>query len=571
MTIRLFAFYLFCSIIPLFSEAQNHYDILITECLPDPTPSRGLPESEFIELKNCSSHDYNLHNWKISNGNSSTTIKTDYLLKADSFLILCPTSSASAYSYFGPALGISSFPSLNNEDGEIMLSSESGTVIHAIHYDKSWYKNELKANGGWSLEMIDLHDPCTGKENWSASISDSGGTPGKKNSVEAFNPDEQSPSLVNAVSIDSMNIILSFDEPLDSFSASVFSDYLVSDGVGNPDSVLVLSPFFDRVAIHLQNPLAAGKVYSISVQQINDCSGNEIAQNNNAKIGIPEKAKSGDIIFNEILFNPPTYGFDYLELFNRSSRIISCSDLYLAGKNIDGSFKDPVALVNEERIFFPGEYLLLIENPDWVLQNYPLAVKSQILSLNALPSMPDDQGKVVLLNAKGEILDELDYDHHWHSPLLANEEGVSLERIRPDLPTSLASNWTSAAASAGYGTPGYKNSESSSDSLGGQFISVEPKIFSPDFDGYHDFCFIHYNLPAAGYIGTISIYDVSGRKVCTLVNNTLWATSGIFRWDGLDDQQNLLPMGHYIIYVELFLPDGTVRCQKLVCVLARAR
>jgi Lamin Tail Domain len=570
MAIRLFAFYLFCSIIPLFSEAQSRYDILITECLPDPTPSRGLPESEFIELKNCSSHDYNLHNWKISNGNISATIKTDYLLKADSFLILCPTSSATAYSYFGPALGISGFPSLNNEEGEIILSSESGTVIHAIHYDKSWYKNELKANGGWSLEMIDLHDPCTGKENWIASVSDSGGTPGKKNSVETYNPDEQSPSLVNAVSIDSMNIILSFDEPLDSFSASALSDYLVSDGVGYPDSVLVLSPFFDRIAIHLQNPLVKGKVYSISVQQIGDCSGNEIGQNNNAKVGIPEKATGGDIIFNEILFNPPAYGYDYLELFNRSSRIISCSDLYLAGKNIDGSLKDPIALVSEERIFFPGEYLLLTENPDWVLQNYPLAVKSQILSLNALPSMPDDQGKVVLLNAKGEILDELDYDHHWHSPLLVNETGVSLERIRPDLPTSLASNWTSAAATAGYGTPGYKNSESSSDSLGGQFISVEPKIFSPDFDGYHDFCFIHYNLPAAGYMGTISIYDVSGRKVCTLVNNTLWATSGTFRWDGLDDQQNLLPMGYYIIYAELFLPDGTVRCQKLVCVLARA-
>ena len=570
MPIRLFAFYLFCSIMPLFTEAQNRYDILITECLPDPTPSMGLPESEFIELKNCSLHDYNLRNWKISNGNSSATIKTDYLLKADSFLILCTTSSAAAYSYFGAALGISGFPSLNNEEGEIILSSESGTVIHAIHYDKSWYNNELKAKGGWSLEMIDLHDPCSGKENWTSSESDSGGTPGYKNSVEAYNPDGQPPSLISAVTIDSMNIILLFDEPLDSFAASAISNYSISDGIGYPDSILLLSPFFDRIAIHLQNPLAAGKIYLISVQQIEDCNGNEIGQNNNYKVGIPEKAMSGDIIFNEILFNPPPYGYDYLELFNRSSRIIKCSDLFLAGKNLDGSLKDPVALVNEERVFFPGEYLLLTENPEWILQNYPPAVKSQILSLTSLPSLPDDQGMVVLLNAAGETLDELDYDHHWHSPLLANETGVSLERIRPDLPTSLASNWTSAAASAGYGTPGYKNSESSTDSAAGEFISVEPKIFSPDFDGYQDFCFIHYNLPAAGYMGTISIYDVSGRKVCTLVNNILWATSGTFRWDGLDDQQNLLPTGHYIIYVELFLTDGTVRCQKLVCVLARA-
>ena len=35
----------------------------------------------------------------------------------------------------------------------------------------------------------------------------------------------------------------------------------------------------------------------------------------------------------------------------------------------------------------------------------------------------------------GDILDELDYDHHWHNPLLGNESGVALERIRADLPT----------------------------------------------------------------------------------------------------------------------------------------
>ncbi len=271
--------------------------------------------------------------------NSSATIKTDYLLKADSFLILCPTASATAYSHFGPTLAISGFPSLNNEEGEIILSSPSGTVIHAIHYDKSWYKNELKAKGGWSLEMIDLHDPCAGKENWTSSISDSGGTPGYMNSVEAYNPDEQPPSLVGAVTVDSVNIILLFDEPLDSFSTSAISNYLVSDGIGYPDSILVLPPFFDQVAIQLQNPLAAGKVYLISVQQIGDCNGNEIGQNNIYKLGIPEKSLSGDIIFNEILFNPPPYGYDYLELYNRSSRIIRCSDLFLAGKNMMGLSK----------------------------------------------------------------------------------------------------------------------------------------------------------------------------------------------------------------------------------------
>ena len=184
-------------------------------------------------------------------------------------------------------------------------------------------------------------------------------------------------------------------------------------------SAFSVAPFFDQVAIHLKTPLGPGKIYTVSTQNIVDCSGNEIGLNNTCKTGLPEKAKPGDIIFNEILFNPPPYGYDYLELFNRSSGIIRCSELFLAGKNTDGSLKDPVSIIKNERNFFPGEYLLLTENPDWVLQNYPMAVKSQMLTLTTMPSLPDDQGKVVLLNQSGESLDELDYDHHWHSPLLA--------------------------------------------------------------------------------------------------------------------------------------------------------
>jgi hypothetical protein len=556
---------------PLFSVSQNRYDILISEFLPDPLPAVLLPESSFIELKNHSSRDCNLLNWKISNGKSAATIKTDYLLKADSFLILCSTSSASAYSLFGPTLGLHGFPSLHNDAGEIMLSTDAGLIMHALHYEKSWFQNDLKAEGGWSLEMIDLSNPCTGRGNWTTSVSSRGGTPGAKNSVDAENPDTESPALVRAIATDSLNLDLLFDEATDSSTVSSLSGYSISDGIGSPDAAFALPPFFDRVHIHLQKPMLTGKTYEVSVSLVRDCSGNEISMRNVCKAGLPEKVKPGDIIFNEILFNPPLFGFDYLELYNRSLGIISCAELFLAGGDMNGKLKDPEALVNEDRVIFPGEYLLLTENADWILQNYPMSNADKIISLSAMPTLPDDQGKVVLLNRSGEIIDELDYDHHWHSPLLANETGVALERIRADLTTSLSSNWTSAAASAGYGTPGYKNSESSSDSLGSGFISIEPKIFSPDLDGFHDFCFINYHLPAAGFMGSISIYDITGRMVCKLVNNILWATSGSFRWDGLDDQQNPLPMGHYVIYVELFLPNGTILTRKLVCTLARKR
>lgn len=565
-----FIFHFACMALPLISPAQNRYDILISEFLPDPLPSVGMPETSFIELKNRSGHDFNLHNWKISNGSSTSTFKSDYLLKTDSFLILCPSSATQAFSAFGPTLGLSGFPSLNNDAGDIILSSNSGNIINAIHYDKDWFGNTLKAAGGWSLELIDPASPCSGRWNWAASISSSGGTPGKKNSVFAENPDTESPSLMRSITIDSLNLLLFFDKPMDSSSVMDISNYFISDGIGVPETTSGLGPFYETVSLRMQKPLVAGDIYTVTVQGLRDCSGNEISLRNSCKAGVPVKPSAGSIIFNEILFNPTPYGSDYIELFNPGPGIIPCSSLFIAGRDLYGNIKDPVQLVKAERFLFPGEYLLLTEDPGWVLHNYPLAPASQMLLVSALPSMPDDLGKLSLLNISGEMVDELNYDHHWHSPLLADESGVSLERIRPDPPTSLASNWISASATSGYGTPGYKNSESSREEPPGtDMISAEPKIFSPDLDGFQDFLFIRYHLPVPGFMGSISIHDVHGRKVRRLVNNILWGTSGSFRWDGLDDNLNLLPMGHYIIYIELFLPDGTVKKQKLVCVLAR--
>ena len=109
---------------------------------------------------------------------------------------------------------------------------------------------------------------------------------------------------------------------------------------------------------------------------------------NSCKTGLPQEAKTGDIIFNEILFNPPPYGYDYLEIYNRSNKIISIPDLYLAGKDINGNLKDPVSLAKEDRDFFPGEYLLLTENADWVVNTYPAAPAAQIFRCPVCPRCP---------------------------------------------------------------------------------------------------------------------------------------------------------------------------------------
>jgi hypothetical protein len=117
---------------------------------------------------------------------------------------------------FGTIISVTSFPSLDNDGDQLFLKAANGRTIHAVSYTSSWYQNEVKKDGGWTLEMIDTKSPCAGGNNWKASINTTGGTPGKKNSIDAVNNDAAAPQLKRAYTTDNTTIVLVFDEPVDS-------------------------------------------------------------------------------------------------------------------------------------------------------------------------------------------------------------------------------------------------------------------------------------------------------------------------------------------------------------------
>ena len=118
-----------------------------------------------------------------------------------------------------------------------------------------------------------------------------------------------------------------------------------------------------------------------------------------------------------------------------------------------------------------------------------------------LPSFPDDEGDVVALNFQGDVVDEVKYKDDWHFKLIDNDEGVSLERIDPAGPSQDAANWHSAASTAGYGTPTYKNSQYKLLNSINATIEVTPKVFSPDNDGRDDIATIQYAVTEPGLYG----------------------------------------------------------------------
>ena len=209
----------------------HQYDIVIDELMSDPSPGVGLPDFEWIELKNTSSFPINLNGWRISDLTSTSGPLSEIVLQPDSFLIVCTSSALSALTSFGKAISITKFPSLDNGGDLISVADANGNIIHAVQYTDDWYQNELKKDGGWSLEMIDTKNPCGGFSNWIASKDQSGGTPGRKNSQEAVNKDEQAPGLLNAFATNSTTVTLVFNEPLDSLKAASAAAYSFDNGL----------------------------------------------------------------------------------------------------------------------------------------------------------------------------------------------------------------------------------------------------------------------------------------------------------------------------------------------------
>ena len=557
-------------VVPFVYSVPLAFDVLIDEIMADPTPLNGLPDAEWIELRNRSAFEVNLQNWKIGKPSGLSGSMPSYILKPDSFVIVCTGSAVAALSVFGPVISVTSFPSLSNTGDLLYLQDASGNTIHTVNYTDAWYQNELKKDGGWTLEMTDTQNPCAGASNWRASTDPSGGTPGRKNSNDASNPDDTSPKLLRAYAPDSVHITLVFDEPLNAVSAALTTGYTVSDGIGNPITAIAISPLFDRVSLELATALQRNRIYTVTVNTLSDCVNNGIGTSNTARVGLYEHTDSLDMVVNEVLFNPSTTSNDYVEIYNRSNKILNLRQAYLANLNTSGVISSITQLSAEDYLLFPGDFMVATDNADLVKATYITQNPDAFIQIT-MPSFNDDEGNVILLNEQGNIVDQLAYKDDWHFKLISNEEGVSLERIDYNAPTQQEQNWHSAASSAGYGTPTYKNSQFRIDAGVQGEIKTEPEIVSPDNDGRDDFASIVYNFPEPGYVANITIFDAVGRTVRVLQRNALCGIKGSYRWDGLGDKNQQLPSGIYIVYTEVFNLSGKTKKFKNTLVLAQKK
>ncbi|MBX2968961.1 MAG: lamin tail domain-containing protein [Cyclobacteriaceae bacterium] len=338
----------------------EYKDIIFTEIFPDPTPVIGLPEAEFVELFNRSDKPISLQGWKFSDASSTATLPAHILMPGD-YVIITPTASAASFATFRTVIGISGFPTLNNGADNLKLRDAADLLIDEVNYNDAWYKDDDKRQGGWTLELIDPENSCAEEENWVASEHVSGGTPGTENSVKASKPDLTGPRLLSAIPTSAIQLKLRFDEKLNKdippVSAFMISPALVVSQINFANTSL------RELLVELESPIQLQQRYIITVTSIYDCSGNSIQPDHReVSFGFPEPAEAGDVVINEILFNPRPFGVDFLELFNYSDKYINLKN-WSVGNFESGNAVNLRTITTDDFLLPPKAFIALTVDP----------------------------------------------------------------------------------------------------------------------------------------------------------------------------------------------------------------
>ena len=290
----------------------------------------------------------------------------------------------------------------------------------------------------------------------------------------------------------------------------------------------------------------------------------EPEEETNPEPEIPEaqQPQPGDIIINELLPEPFVDGSEYIELYNRSEQELSLKDVCISTRKSDGSLNTRYPLEAYPKTLQTGDYLLLTKSIEGVENFYSLPASLNWLECK-LPVLSNTGSTVVLYRGEGEIIiDEVSYSPKWHAPTVKNKKGVALERKDPDKNSQNADNWTSAASSAGFGTPGLENSQY----LNGETETDSEEIDDPIYQPTGTFQ-IPYRLNQSGYMARGWIFDLSGRKVALIADNTSLGTQGYLEWNGKGRDGSPVNTGIYIIYLELWHPGGNVIRKKQVLLI----
>ena len=548
--------------------------------------SAGSPE--FVEIYNTTEKTIDVSEWQFFAGSGSAELPRNTVLRKNSYLVFTDqqlfANGASQIIY------LSGFPGLSNTGSSVGFRNEEGITMDSLSYRPEWGAHKP----GVSLERRDPAALSIDPFNWKDSAAESGSTPASENS--SYEVDLTPPKILfaNLSHPDSLEIAFNKFVDLTGNEQVNFSDFpkdqpssstrfLVNGeeaGIIDYDELRA-----NRIILDTEQ-VSPGKMNILRVEDVKDFKGNTTAD----EIDIAQPVSEGQLVINEIMYHPLTGGADddspdqseYLEIYNKQPYAVSLEGLFLHDEPDESQNFTKIEPVSTSQRWIPanGYALFYPESENFTLSesrtgiSFGLSEEDDRFGLRAdrtSLSLTLSGRAVYLADSTGVVLDRVDYNPEWHNPNLITTQGISLERINPDVESNDPLNWGSHSTVIG-GTPMARNSlNQRSDSEGGrEGVELSPNPFSPDSDGIDDNLIINYHFEDPNYMLKVRIYDRYGRLVRDLANNHAAGLNGSLIWDGRTDDGQRNRIGIYIIYVEAYNGStGDRRVFRETAVLAR--
>ncbi len=429
------------------------FSLIIDEIMADPSPSVYLPENEYFEIYNSKNFPMSLRGWRLKNGSSTYDFPVGEIA-ANSYVLVVPNGKANLYDESINTIEMD-FGTIGNSSASLSLISPQGNWIQQVNYNSDWHTESYKKSGGWSVEMIDLSQPCNMDNNWESSVSTLGGTPGAINSVYGQVVINSNIDISHAYFSDSNKVILQLNKMLSpdyspnalSFTINQDHPYEIQYPVGTQE-----------ISMSFVNNFDTNIVYQLQITDtLRSCNSSYLPIPKEMQLGLPLLVDSNDIVINEILFNPKSSGEKYIEFYNQSNKILDLKELKLGlwdeGVIVKKDFLSDIPLV-----VFPQEYFVLTKNRDAVMDNRAVTNPNHIFNTNQFLSLSTTKDRIYLLNKGDQIVDEVYYDEAYQNPSLSTFDGVALEKTNPDDVGLCPQSWHSASEESGFGTPTSVNS-----------------------------------------------------------------------------------------------------------------
>ena len=140
---------------------------------------------EYFEIFNASESTVDLHEWTWHTNQAKPLLvcASAKLISPGGFYTIGSDSSILEFISDTGCVTMSGSLRLRDDGDCVVLSDPSGNPVDSVCYLPSWHNADIAKTSGRSLERINPRLPSNDRTSWSTSVSQTGGTPGSRNSL----------------------------------------------------------------------------------------------------------------------------------------------------------------------------------------------------------------------------------------------------------------------------------------------------------------------------------------------------------------------------------------------------